>query len=47
MQCVLDGNKTVLLRGVDPEQRVENCTFEMYEVYAIDIAMSTGEGKPR
>jgi hypothetical protein len=27
--------------------QVEACTFETGEVYAIDIAMSTGDGKPR
>uniref|UniRef100_A0A7S2UWR2 Peptidase M24 domain-containing protein n=1 Tax=Fibrocapsa japonica TaxID=94617 RepID=A0A7S2UWR2_9STRA len=43
---VIDGNKVIILRQ-DVEQRVEECTFEPYEVYAIDIAMSTGEGKPR
>jgi hypothetical protein len=26
---------------------VETCTFETGEVYAIDIAMSTGDGKTR
>lgn len=43
---VIDGNKMVLLRE-EPEQKVENCTFEVNEVYAIDIAVSSGEGKPR
>lgn len=43
---VIDGSKMVLLReeGTD---KIEGCTFEPYEVYAIDVAMSTGEGKPR
>jgi len=43
---VIDGNKVIILRE-EPEQRVEPCTFEPLEVYAIDVAMSSGEGKPR
>lgn len=45
-QYVIDGNKMILLRE-EPEQKVEACTFESGEVYAIDIAMSSGEGRPR
>lgn len=43
---VIDGNKVIVLREED-NQKVEECTFEQYEVYAIDVAMTTGEGKPR
>ena len=43
---VIDGNKMVLLRE-DAEQKVESCTFEPNEVYAVDIAVSSGDGKPR
>jgi len=43
---IIDGNKVILLRK-DPEQKVEECEIEVNEVYAVDIAMSTGEGKPR
>lgn len=43
---VIDGKKNVLLRA-DNEEKVEACTFEQNEVYSIDVAMSTGEGKPR
>lgn len=43
---VIDGNKMILLKD-EPDQKIEACTFETGEVYAIDIAMSTGEGKPR
>lgn len=25
-------------------QKAEECTFEPYEVYAVDVAFSTGEG---
>ena len=44
-QFVIDGNKMILLRD-EPEQKIDACTFEVGEVYAIDIAMSSGEGKP-
>jgi curved DNA binding protein len=43
---VIDGKKNVLLR-TDGEERVEACTFEEGEIYSIDIAFSSGEGKPR
>jgi curved DNA binding protein len=43
---VIDGNKTILSR-TDPENKVAEVEFEAGEVYAIDIVMSTGEGKPR
>jgi hypothetical protein len=43
---VIDGSKMILLRE-ELEQKVEECTFEQYEVYAVDVAMSSGEGKPR
>merc|ERR1712238_32141 len=29
------------------DEKVDECTFEQSEVYAVDVAMSTGEGKPR
>ena len=41
---VIDSNKAILNK-VTVEQRVEEVKFEENEVYAIDIAMSTGEGK--
>jgi len=43
---IIDGNKVVLLRK-DPEQKVEEAEIEVNEVYAVDIAMSTGDGKPK
>lgn len=43
---VIDGNKVILLRE-EVDQKVENQTFELNEVYSIDVAMSTGDGKPR
>lgn len=45
-QYVIDGNKMILLKD-EPEHKIDACTFEAGEVYAIDIAMSTGDGKPR
>eukprot|EP00172_Hildenbrandia_rubra_P004221 Plantae.Rhodophyta-Hildenbrandia_rubra.ctg8121.p2 GENE.Plantae.Rhodophyta-Hildenbrandia_rubra.ctg8121~~Plantae.Rhodophyta-Hildenbrandia_rubra.ctg8121.p2 ORF type:complete len:421 (-),score=83.77 Plantae.Rhodophyta-Hildenbrandia_rubra.ctg8121:2264-3442(-) len=41
---VIDSNKTVMNKPT-ADQRVEESQFEENEVYAIDIAMSTGEGK--
>ncbi|KAG1662560.1 hypothetical protein FOA52_003939 [Chlamydomonas sp. UWO 241] len=43
---IIDGNKCVLNRPT-PEQKVEDVEFEENEVYAIDIVLSTGEGKPK
>lgn len=43
---IIDGNK-VILNKADLEQQVEECTFEVNEVYTVDIVMSTGEGKTR
>ena len=42
---VIDGNKKVALRE-EPETKVDACTFEQYEAYAIDVEMTTGEGRP-
>jgi len=42
----LDGDKAILNR-LDPEQRIDDCTFAANEVWGIDIVMSTGEGKPK
>jgi len=49
---VIDGNKMILLRpqevgpGEEPP-KIDTCTFEVNEVYAVDVAMSSGDGKPR
>jgi curved DNA binding protein len=43
---VIDGNKCVLNKPT-PEMRVEDGEFEENEVYAIDIVVSTGEGKTK
>ena len=42
----MDGNKMILLRD-EPEQKVVACTFEENEVFVVDIAMTTSEGKPK
>eukprot|EP00873_Tetraselmis_striata_P036847 jgi/Tetstr1/457111/TSEL_043761.t1 len=45
-QFVIDGNK-VVLNKVTPEMKVEEDEFEENEVYAVDIVVSTGEGKAK
>lgn len=44
---VIDGNKVVNVRPVDEGAKVEVCTFEEHEAYAVDICVSSGEGKAR
>jgi len=48
---VLDGVKEVALKEPAPEdpeeEKVPDCKFEQAEVYAVDVAMSTGDGKAR
>jgi curved DNA binding protein len=48
---VLDGVKEVALKEASPEdpdeEKVPDCKFEQAEVYAVDVAMSTGDGKAR
>jgi len=43
---IIDGSKVILNRA-DPEQKVDEIKFETNEVYALDIVMSTGDGKPK
>jgi len=43
---LIDGDKVIINRQ-EVEQKVDECEFQVNEVYAIDIVMSTGEGKPR
>ena len=45
-QFVIDANKCVLNKP-SPEARVEDAEFEENEVYAVDIVVSTGDGKTR
>mmetsp|Transcript_45613 Transcript_45613/g.89115 ORF Transcript_45613/g.89115 Transcript_45613/m.89115 type:complete len:402 (-) Transcript_45613:140-1345(-) len=45
---VIDGVKEVALRTPAPEdeeEKLAECTFETNEVYAVDVAMSSGDGK--
>ncbi|KAK9808868.1 hypothetical protein WJX72_005476 [[Myrmecia] bisecta] len=42
----IDGNKCILNRPT-PEHRVEEGEFEDNEVYALDVVVSTGEGKSK
>jgi len=49
---VLDGVKEVALKEPNPEEsdmeeKLPECTFEQFEVYAVDVAMSTGDGNAR
>lgn len=48
---VLDGVKEVALKEPTPdeqeEEKLPECTFEQFEVYAVDVAMSTGDGNAR
>lgn len=44
----IDGEKQIIQNpGEKQKQDFEKCEFEQYEVYAIDILMSTGEGKSK
>mmetsp|Transcript_2900 Transcript_2900/g.18145 ORF Transcript_2900/g.18145 Transcript_2900/m.18145 type:complete len:192 (+) Transcript_2900:890-1465(+) len=43
---IIDGNKVVLNKPT-PEMKVEDDEFEENEVYAVDVVMSTGEGKTK
>lgn len=43
-QFVIDGNKAVLSAS-SGETRVDDAEFEENEVYAVDIVISTGDGK--
>jgi len=43
---IIDGNKVIINRP-DVDQNADEVTFEVNEVYVIDVVMSTGEGKPK
>lgn len=43
---VIDGNKVILNKST-PEMKADEAEFKENEVYALDICMSTGEGKPK
>eukprot|EP00977_Amphora_coffeiformis_P020978 scaffold8690_cov190-Amphora_coffeaeformis.AAC.5 len=49
---VLDGVKEIALRAptteeIEKGEQLPECEFEQHEVYAVDIAMSTGDGNAR
>lgn len=44
---VIDGEKVILGKAKDADQKVKEFEFELNQVFAIDIVMSTGEGKPK
>ena len=44
---VIDADKAACNRAMVDQRFDEKCEFEEGEVYAIDIIMSTGEGKPK
>ena len=43
---VIDANKTIINKQTT-EQQVADATVDKNDVFAIDVVMSTGEGKPR
>ena len=43
---IIDGNKVILNKST-PEMKADPEEIELYEVYALDIVMSSGEGKPK
>jgi len=43
---VIDANK-VIINKTSNDQKVAKCTIDKNDVFAIDIVMSTGEGKPK
>nr|AAV36985.2 LD30448p [Drosophila melanogaster] len=47
-QFKIDGEKTIIQNPSEAQRKEhEKCTFETYEVYAIDVIVSTGEGVGR
>jgi len=47
-QFRIDAEKSVILNPTDAQRKeVEKCEFELHEVYAVDVLISTGEGKGR
>lgn len=43
---VIDGNKTIISKS-DVDHKVEEFEFEVNDVFALDVVMTTGEGKPK
>jgi len=47
-QHVIDGEKTIIQNPSDQQKKDhEKAEFEVHEVYAVDVLVSTGEGKPK
>jgi len=47
-QFRIDAEKSVILNPTDAQRKeVEKCEFELHEVYAVDVLISSGEGKGR
>ncbi|XP_061759331.1 proliferation-associated protein 2G4b [Nerophis ophidion] len=46
-QHVIDGEKTIIQNPTDPAKDHEKAEFEVHEVYAVDVLVSTGEGKAK
>ena len=47
-QNVIDGEKTIIQNPTEAQRKEhEKFDFEMHEVYAIDVLISTGEGHGR
>lgn len=47
-QHVIDGEKTIIQNPTDQQRKdQEKAEFEVHEVYAVDVLISTGEGKAR
>lgn len=44
-QNTIDGDKTIIQNPNEAQRKeYEKCTFELHEVYAVDVLISTGEG---
>jgi hypothetical protein len=43
---LIDGNKSIINKETF-DQKVDDHEFQVNEVYALDVIMSTGEGKPK
>lgn len=47
-QFTIDGEKTIIQNPTEAQKKDhEKCEFELHEVYAVDVLISTGEGKGR
>jgi len=48
LQHEIEGEKSIVLNPTDAQRKDhKKCEFEQHEVYAIDVIVSTGEGKPK